>query len=132
MDIPLLVLEELDYTLAKKYYPTLNIQKKEFQDLNPDYLIANYDVSFMSDLWEQEIIKKKFSELEKKYNKVWRNVHCPHGFSDKGFYLKKCARRYHIALWPKYDRSVEIFRCMARYQTLCDHRQLPLYFFQTK
>jgi len=91
MGMPLLFLEEADYELAKKFYPKLNAQMAEFNEFNPENLIANYDVLFMSDLWNRDDFHKQYSLLEKKYNKRLRAVHCPHGFSDKGFYLQQCA-----------------------------------------
>jgi CDP-glycerol glycerophosphotransferase (TagB/SpsB family) len=45
----------------------------------------------MSDLWDRRTFHEKYGPYEKKYHKTLRNVHCPHGFSDKGFYLQKCA-----------------------------------------
>lgn len=91
MGIPLLFLDEHDYELGQKYYPQLKVQKQDYDYFNPEYLIANYDVLFMSDLWDRNVFHQKFQTLESKYQKVLRNVHCPHGFSDKGFYLQKCA-----------------------------------------
>lgn len=91
MDIPLLFLEESDYELGIKYYPGLKAELEEYQNVNPEYLIARYDVFFMSDLWDRRTFHEKYAPYEKKYKKVLRNVHCPHGFSDKGFYLQKCA-----------------------------------------
>jgi len=91
MDIPLLFLDEFDFQCGKKYYPGLSAFKVDYSQFSPEYLINHFDVSFMSDLWDRETIKEKFSSLEKKYGKRWRNVHCPHGFSDKGFYLQKTA-----------------------------------------
>lgn len=46
---------------------------------------------FLSDLWDKRTFHEKYGPLEEKYKKILRHVHCPHGFSDKGFYLKKCA-----------------------------------------
>ncbi len=91
MGIPLLFFEESDYLLGKKYYPNLEGKMMPYAEFSPEYLIANYDLSFMSDLWDRRTMRSKFEPLEKKYHKRWRNVHCPHGFSDKGFYLAKCA-----------------------------------------
>lgn len=91
MGIPLLFIDEQDYNLGKTLYPGLNAQKEEFQNLTPEYLIERYDVLFMSDLWDRRTFHQKYGPLEKKYHKNLRHVHCPHGFSDKGFYLKKCA-----------------------------------------
>lgn len=91
MDIPLLFIDDLDFELGKKYYPGLQAQRQEYDSFNPEYLIANYDVLFMSDLWDRRTFREKYRPLENKYHKVLRNVHVPHGFSDKGFYLQKCA-----------------------------------------
>lgn len=91
MGIPLLFLDEADYALGKKCYPELQAELQAYNQFNPEFLIANYDVLFMSDLWDKRTFHEKYGPLEKKYNKSLRHVHCPHGFSDKGFYLKKCA-----------------------------------------
>lgn len=92
MGIPLLFTDEVDFENGKKYYPELNAIKIDFSEFNPEHLIAEYDVLFLSDLWDRHVFKEKFSLLSKKYQKVIRHIHCPHGFSDKGFYLKKCAQ----------------------------------------
>jgi len=92
MDIPLIFIDPNDYALAQKYYPGLKAELVDFQDLTPEYLISKYDVLFMSDLWDRGTFHDKYGPLEKQYQKTLRHVHCPHGFSDKGFYLKKCAR----------------------------------------
>lgn len=91
MGIPLLFLDEHDYAIGRQYYPNLDARMQEYQQFNPEFLISNYSVLFMSDLWDRRTFHEKYGPLEKKYNKVLRHVHCPHGFSDKGFYLKKCA-----------------------------------------
>lgn len=78
MDIPLVVVEEKIETLARTFYPDLKVQTLPYEQLTPGYLHANYDAVFVSDYWGKE----KFS---------FRIVHCPHGYSDKGFYLFKCA-----------------------------------------
>lgn len=92
MDIPLLFIDPNDYDLALKYYPGLRAELLDYQEMTPEYLIANYEVLFMSDLWDRDTFHQKYAPLELKYGKRLRHVHCPHGFSDKGFYLKKCAR----------------------------------------
>lgn len=91
MGIPLLFVEEADAEIARKYYPELHVEVAEFNDLNAEYLIANYDVLYMSDFWNRDAFHRSYELLEKKYNKLLRAVHCPHGFSDKGFYLRECA-----------------------------------------
>ncbi len=90
MNMPLLFIEESDCAFAKKYYPHVNAQVAEYNEFNQEYLIANYDVLFMSDLWNREDFHQHYKLLEMKYNKTLRSVYVPHGFSDKGFYLRDC------------------------------------------
>ena len=92
MDIPLLFIDELDYALGQKYYPGLKVLKQDYEQFNPEFLISNFDVLFFSDLWDRITFHERFGPLEKKYMKTLRHVHCPHGYSDKTFYLKKCAQ----------------------------------------
>lgn len=99
MDIPYLFIDEETYLMAKRYYPGLKAILREYQEFSPEYLIENYDVSFMSDLWNRNTMREKFELLEKHYKKVWRNVHCPHGFSDKGFYLSKSSMEDIVLLY---------------------------------
>jgi len=90
MGIPMIFIDEHNYALGSKYYPGLDAQFIPYEKLTREYLITHYDVFFMTDLWDKEDFHNKYKVLEKKYHKTLRNVHCPHGFSDKGFYLKKC------------------------------------------
>lgn len=90
MGIPLLFIDEADREIAKKYYPGLHTEIAEFNEFNQEYLITNYDVLYMSDYWPKEEFHRSYELLEKKYSKRLRCVHCPHGFSDKGFFLKEC------------------------------------------
>lgn len=91
MGIPLIFVDELAEA-GRRYYPELQLIEVNYQDLTPEYLISNYDLLFLSDLWDRDDFRNKYAPLEKKYGKRFRHVHCPHGFSDKGFYLSKCAR----------------------------------------
>lgn len=92
MGIPLLFIDEEDYEIGTKYYPDIEAELIDYQIFNPEYLISHYDVLFSSDLWDRRVFREKYRALEEKYDKRLRNVHCPHGFSDKGFYLEKCAQ----------------------------------------
>lgn len=91
MDIPLIFMERDDEALGRRYYPGLQAQLLEYRELTPEYLISNYDVLFVSDLWDERTFRQQFAPFEKRHQKTMRHVHCPHGFSDKGFYLQKCA-----------------------------------------
>jgi CDP-Glycerol:Poly(glycerophosphate) glycerophosphotransferase len=90
MNIPLLFTDEKNQLIGRNYYPELNVHFMPEETVTREYLISNYDVIFMSDLWDKRDFHAKYAELERKYQKKLRQVHCPHGFSDKGFYLKNC------------------------------------------
>ena len=92
MNIPLIFLDPSDHTLAQHYYPGLNAQYVEYDNFSPEYLVSNYEVLFMSDMWDNKSFHAKFAQLEMKYGKEMRHIFCPHGFSDKGFYLKLAAQ----------------------------------------
>lgn len=91
LGVPLLILEESIEQLARHCYPGLKILSLDFHEFNPEYLIANFDYIVSSDLWDRRVMRQKFAALEAQYGKTLRCVHCPHGFSDKAFYLRKSA-----------------------------------------
>ena len=126
MDIPLVFIDPLDYALGMRYYPGLNSILLDYQDMSPDYLISNFDVLFMSDLWDKNTFHEKFAPLEEKYNKILRQVHCPHGFSDKGFYLKKCANEDIALLYGQNMidqlKHYKVFKKLSHYVTTGNYR----------
>lgn len=91
LGIPLLFHTEEDLQAAKKFYPGLKCLYLPFEEFSPEWVIAHYDFSLLSDQWHRDSLHAKFELLEMKYGKKMRNLHCPHGYSDKGFYLKDCA-----------------------------------------
>jgi hypothetical protein len=91
MDIPLVFIDERDQSIAIRYYPGLKTEFIPYEELTREFLITHYDVLFMSDLWDRKDFHESYADLESSHGKILRHVHCPHGFSDKGFYLKKCA-----------------------------------------
>ncbi|MFV0340060.1 MAG: CDP-glycerol glycerophosphotransferase family protein [Parachlamydiaceae bacterium] len=78
--------EEID--LAKKYYPGIKCVLLPYEEFSPEWVISQYDFSVLSDQWKRESMHEKYQLLEMKYGKKMRNLHCPHGYSDKAFYLK--------------------------------------------
>jgi hypothetical protein len=89
MESPFCFLDEECYELAKRYYPDLQAEHSDILDFSLESMIKQFDFSLMSDLWDEKT-RNLFTFLADKHNKIWHNVHCPHGFSDKGFYLSKC------------------------------------------
>lgn len=91
MGIPLLLTNEEHCEEVKKLYPQLQTLLINWEELTPRYLIDHFDVLFQSEVWPRSNFYSIFQYLEEEYQKTIRNVHCPHGFSDKVFWLKHCA-----------------------------------------
>jgi hypothetical protein len=89
MDMPLLLTDEKHAADSQRFYPNLKILLQDWEEVTPPYLIKNFDVFFQSEPWHRHDFYAKFQGLEKAYQKEVRNVHCPHGFSDKIFWLEK-------------------------------------------
>lgn len=92
MGVPLLYLEPHNLELGLKYYPGLKAFTEPYDNINPDYLTANYDILYVSDQWDRDVFHKQFYSAEQKYRKVMRYVHVPHGFSDKRYYFRESAQ----------------------------------------
>lgn len=90
MNIPLVFTDIYDYEQAERLYPNLEVQLKDWQEFNARYIVENYDVVFVSDMWNRHQLKAKFHICEQELKKSLRVVHCPHGFSDKGFWFEEC------------------------------------------
>ncbi len=90
MGIPLLFLNESDTDLCKDIYPDIEIGTPPYSEFHAEYMISTYDVLFLSDLWPQNKFENTFGELQIKYKKPMRHVFCPHGYSDKSYYLVDC------------------------------------------
>lgn len=90
MDIPLLLTSEKHAAEAQYLYPGLKTLLLNWEEVTPQYLIEHFDVFFQSEPWHRHEFYSKFQLLEQAHRKQVRNVHCPHGFSDKIFWLEKC------------------------------------------
>jgi teichoic acid glycerol-phosphate primase len=89
MGIPLLLTSEQHAQESQLIYPNLEILLVNWQDINLQYLIEEFDVFFQSQLWHRDDFYQQCRHWEQFYNKTVRNVHCPHGFSDKLFWFEK-------------------------------------------
>lgn len=80
MNIPLIVLDEKNALLAKEFYPQIEIQSMEPQELSLDFLASQLDVIYeCGKFWALELLPL----LQLLYQKKMRIVFCPHGNSDK-------------------------------------------------
>jgi CDP-glycerol glycerophosphotransferase (TagB/SpsB family) len=89
MEMPLLLTDEKHGEQVQQLYPEIEILLINWEDFTPQYLISHFDVFFQSELWHRDHFYASFQLLEEEYQKVVRNVHCPHGFSDKIFWLEQ-------------------------------------------
>lgn len=81
LGMPLITTEELNYSLAKKYYPQIEILYEPDLEQKLGDLAASYDALFECKYWAPHL-KLLFQQL---FHKEMRLVFCPHGQSDKGY-----------------------------------------------
>lgn len=88
LNIPLIVIDEKTYLLAKKMYPEFNVSLQEPSVLSLQYLAEEFDVIFETGkFWAADLA----ASLELLYHKKMRFVFCPHGNSDKGYCVQQLA-----------------------------------------
>ncbi len=81
LDMPLITTDELNYSLAQKYYPQIKTRHEPDLEHKLGDLAASYDALFECKYWAPHL-KLLFRQL---FNKEMRLVFCPHGQSDKGY-----------------------------------------------
>ncbi len=86
MDIPLLFTEEDHFEDASRCYPGLKAELHDWMLLKPQYFAERYGVYFVSEMWNSTQLNARFKAGDNRY----RVVHCPHGFSDKGYWFEEC------------------------------------------
>ncbi len=86
LKIPLIVTDEKNFQCAQQFYPDLNVQLKNLDELSVQYLASNYDVIFETGKFFAAELKPLFELL---FRKKMRFVFCPHGNSDKGHSLRQ-------------------------------------------
>ncbi len=78
---PLFTTEELNFELAKRYYPQVKTHYVPDLELRLGEVAKNFDVLFECKYWQPHL-KELFATL---YQKKMHLVFCPHGQSDKGY-----------------------------------------------
>lgn len=78
---PLIVTEELNDSLAKKFYPQIETLLLPDLEFRLGEIAQNFDVLFECKYWQPHL-KTLFRTL---YQKEMRLIFCPHGQSDKGY-----------------------------------------------
>ncbi len=90
LKIPLVLTDEKNFHLAKKFYPDLNPELKNLDELTIEHLAHNYDVIFETGKFFAAELKPLMELL---LRKKMRFVFCPHGNSDKGHSLQHHAQQ---------------------------------------
>lgn len=111
MDMPLLLTDEKHAVEAQKLYPKLKVKLMDWEDVTPQFLIEHYDVFFQSEPWKRHEFYANFRGLEEAYQKEVRNVHCPHGFSDKVFWLEKCVWEDIVLIYG--ENMIDLFKSLG-------------------
>lgn len=93
MGVPLVFTDVNHYEQSLRLYPDLNAQIHDYQGFTPGYIVEHYDVLFISEMWNRDLLQARFTEHEAQFGKHLRVVHCPHGFSDKGFWFEQCVEQ---------------------------------------
>jgi len=81
LQIPLITTEELNYTLAKRYYPQIEVRYIPDLEFKLGEIAEEFDALFECKYWQPHL-KTLFRQL---FNKEMRLIFCPHGQSDKGY-----------------------------------------------
>ncbi len=87
MDIPLLFTETDQYEDAQRCYPGLQAEVHDWTQLKPQYFADRYTTYFVSEMWKPAQLKARFGTA------AYYAVHCPHGFSDKGYWFAECVEQ---------------------------------------
>jgi len=91
MDIPLLFTDVEHFEQARRHYPQLRVELQGWQEFTPESLVPRYNTLFVSEMWSQQQVQTRFDTASLPEDEQLRIVHCPHGFSDKGFWFAECA-----------------------------------------
>lgn len=107
LDIPLLLTDSNDADKIKKYYPGLKTLVWEWSAFKLPFLFDQFNFFIQSEYWHREKFYSAVQSFAPKGKKI-RNLHCPHGFSDKIFWFKE-------AVWEDMtlyygERMLEIWK----------------------
>ncbi len=81
LQCPLMITEELNTELAKRYYPQIEVHYVPDLEFRLKSIAEAFDFLFECKYWQPHL-KALFRTL---YNKEMRLIFCPHGQSDKGY-----------------------------------------------
>jgi CDP-Glycerol:Poly(glycerophosphate) glycerophosphotransferase len=81
LQMPLITTEELNFELARRYYPQIEVRHMPDLESKFSHLAEEFETLFECKYWAPHL-KSLFQEL---YGKKMRLVFCPHGQSDKGY-----------------------------------------------
>ena len=124
LQIPLIVTEELNFQLAKTYYPHVHVEFVEDLEFKLESL-TRFDALIECKYWAPHL-KSLFSRL---YKKKMDLIFCPHGQSDKGFatpLLSPYATQDAVLLYGDLQiemlKKLQIWPAIERFARVGDYR----------
>lgn len=105
LDIPLIVTEEKNHALAKRYYPMTSVEWMPYLDRELQIIADRFDALIECKYWLPHL-KSLFKDF---YRKDMQLIFCPHGQSDKGYgarLLHPYALQDHVLLYGDLMKSM--------------------------
>lgn len=93
MDMPLVFTDINHYEQCLRLYPNIKAELHDWDAFTAHSIVNSYSAVFVSDMWDATQRAHKFKQHEITLGKHLTVVHCPHGFSDKGFWFKQCVEQ---------------------------------------
>ncbi len=125
MQMPLITTEEKNESLARRYYPQIEVRHMPDLEFKLGEIAEQFDVLFECKYWVPHL-KLLFRHL---YNKEMHLVFCPHGQSDKGFrapllapYAFQDAVLIYGELMIDMLKNLGIWSSIARYAIVGNYR----------
>jgi len=127
LEIPLLVTEETNLQLAKRFYPHVQTSLHEDLEFHLAYLAERFDCLIECKFWAAHL-KNLFRNI---YKKEMQLIFCPHGQSDKGYsapLLAPYAQQDIVLLYgnllAKMLKELKIWPAIERYAFIGDYRAM--------
>ena len=134
LDIPLIVSEELNFKLAKIYYPHVRLEYQEDIEFHLNTLGERFNALIECKYWKPHL-KALFQNLHKQQINL---IFCPHGQSDKGFaspLLAPYAQQDIVLLYGnlliEMLKSLKIWSSIDRFAMIGDYRKIHYLKYQS-
>lgn len=125
LNLPCYMLSADDNELCQTIYPGVDLKLIDYRFFTPELLIEQHELLLFSEFWKQNSFYEAFKEIEKSCGKHLKKVYCPHGFSDKSFYLRHCKDEEYSLLYGQnmVDMLKEIDSLPQNYAVVGNYRE---------